>query len=217
MSSYAGRRPGATGERSRPPDNGVDRENEGASRGHRRGPNWPRPIRARCGAPICVPPWPRCDHGPTGLGASIVDEFLSALPAEIECPVTPAQNAMGGGYSLREAHDAGGFHCCSGSVGSHAGCRAGVHRPEHHEYVNPPKPMGSIEFLDEAGVERWRVRLSGEDAYLRISGSTCTFMGEVYKGMITPLYDNVTFKTASGKEYSRRHDGVRCRRDPAPR
>jgi len=66
--------------------------------------------------------------------------------------------------------------------------------------TNPPKPMGSIEFLDEAGIERWRVTLSGEEVHLRISGPSCTFMGEIYKGLVTPLYDDMTFKTASGRE-----------------
>jgi hypothetical protein len=71
--------------------------------------------------------------------------------------------------------------------------------------IEPPKPMAAIEFIEEAGVERWRVKLSGEklssdSAFLRISGSTCTYMGEIYTGMVTPLYENMTFKTASGRE-----------------
>jgi len=71
--------------------------------------------------------------------------------------------------------------------------------------IEPPKPMAAIEFIEEAGVERWRGKLSGEklssdSAFLRISGSTCTHMGEIYKGMVTPLYENMTFKTASGRE-----------------
>jgi hypothetical protein len=71
--------------------------------------------------------------------------------------------------------------------------------------IEPPKPMAAIEFIEEAGVERWRVRLSGEklssdSAFLRISGSSCTYIGEIYKGMVTPLYANMTFKTASGRE-----------------
>ncbi len=71
--------------------------------------------------------------------------------------------------------------------------------------IEPPKPMAAIEFIKEAGVERWKVKLSGENlssdsAFLRISGSTCTHMGEIYKGMVTPLYENMTFKTASGRE-----------------
>ncbi len=71
--------------------------------------------------------------------------------------------------------------------------------------IEPPKPMAAIEFIEEAGIERWRVKLSGEkqssdSAFLRISGSTCTHMGEIYKGMVTPLYENMTFKTASGRE-----------------
>lgn len=71
--------------------------------------------------------------------------------------------------------------------------------------IEPPRPMAAIEFIEEAGVERWRVKLSGETlssdgAFLRISGSTCTHMGEIFKGMVTPLYENMTFKTASGRE-----------------
>ena len=55
-------------------------------------------------------------------------------------------------------------------------------------YITPPKPIASIEFLDEAGVERWEVNLSGEKfptgkSYLRISGTSCTHMGEIYKGI----------------------------------
>ena len=69
--------------------------------------------------------------------------------------------------------------------------------------ITPPQPMGAIEFVQEAGVERWQVKLnrggSIEDAYLRISGSSCTFMGEIYPGMITPLYDDMTFKTKNGR------------------
>ncbi len=66
--------------------------------------------------------------------------------------------------------------------------------------ITPPKPMGTIEFIDEAGIERWRIKYSGEDAYLRFSGTGCTWLGEVYRGMVTPLYDNLTFRTANGKE-----------------
>ncbi len=71
--------------------------------------------------------------------------------------------------------------------------------------IEPPKPMAAIEFIEEAGVERWRVKLSGEklssdNAFVRISGSSCTQMGEIYKGLVTPMYENMTFKTASGRE-----------------
>lgn len=66
--------------------------------------------------------------------------------------------------------------------------------------ITPPKPMGIIEFIDEAGIERWRIKYSGEDAFLRFSGTGCTWLGEVYRGMVTPLYDNLTFRTANGKE-----------------
>jgi hypothetical protein len=70
--------------------------------------------------------------------------------------------------------------------------------------ITPPRPMASIEFVQEAGVERWRVKLIGgnfavDKVYLRIAGLSCTQMDEVYKGMITPLYDDMTFKAKSGK------------------
>ena len=88
-----------------------------------------------------------------------------------------------------------------------AGGRPALPTLTGHDGHSAPKPVAVIEFLAETGVERWEVKLSsekvtasGESAYLRISGSGCTFTGEIYKGMITPLYDNMTFKTASGKE-----------------
>jgi hypothetical protein len=66
--------------------------------------------------------------------------------------------------------------------------------------------MGVIakpEAVGESGVERWQVKLtragSTEDVHLRISGSGCTQMDEIYRGMITPLYEDMTFKTKSGK------------------
>ena len=69
--------------------------------------------------------------------------------------------------------------------------------------ITPPRPMAAIEFVQEAGVERWQVKLtrgtSVENAYLRISGISCTYMDEIYQGMITPLYEDMTFKTKSGK------------------
>jgi len=69
--------------------------------------------------------------------------------------------------------------------------------------ITPPQPMAAIEFVQEAGVERWQVKLtrggSIEDVYLRISGSSCTHMGEIYQGMPTPLYDDMTFKTKNGR------------------
>jgi len=69
--------------------------------------------------------------------------------------------------------------------------------------ITPPQPMAAIEFVREAGVERWPVKLnrggSIEDVYLRISGSSCTHMGEIYQGMLTPLYDDMTFKTKNGR------------------
>jgi len=69
--------------------------------------------------------------------------------------------------------------------------------------ITPPQPMAAIEFVQEAGVERWEVKLtragSTEKLYLRISGPSCTHMGEIYGGMITPLYEDMTFKTKNGK------------------
>jgi hypothetical protein len=70
--------------------------------------------------------------------------------------------------------------------------------------IVPQKPMATIEFVQEAGVERWEVKLtggswSGETVYLRISGSACTEMDEVYKGLIAPLYTDMTFRTRKGK------------------
>ena len=70
--------------------------------------------------------------------------------------------------------------------------------------IEPPKPIMAIEFVQEAGIERWEVKLTGEQwadetAYLRISGQGCTYMEEVYKGLITPLYDDMTFKTKNGR------------------
>jgi hypothetical protein len=70
--------------------------------------------------------------------------------------------------------------------------------------IQPPRPILGIEFVQEAGVERWEVKLTGggwtgETAYLRISGTGCTYMEEVYKGLITPLYEDMTFKTKSGR------------------
>ena len=69
--------------------------------------------------------------------------------------------------------------------------------------ITPPQPMAAIEFVQESGIERWKVKLTrggvAEDAYLRISGSSCTHMGEIYQGMLTPLYDDMTFKTKNGR------------------
>jgi hypothetical protein len=69
--------------------------------------------------------------------------------------------------------------------------------------ITAPRPMASIEFVREAGVERWEVKLNRagavENAYLRISGPSCTHMDEIYKGMITPLYEDMSFKTKSGR------------------
>ncbi|MFB3818643.1 MAG: hypothetical protein ACE147_13355 [Candidatus Methylomirabilales bacterium] len=70
--------------------------------------------------------------------------------------------------------------------------------------ATPPRPMATIEFVQEAGIERWQVQLTGSNfsvgkAFLRFSGLSCTHMDEVYRGMITPLYDDMTFKTRNGK------------------
>ena len=70
--------------------------------------------------------------------------------------------------------------------------------------IQPPKPIMAIEFVGEAGIDRWEVKLTGErwageTVYLRISGQGCTYLDEVYKGMITPLYDDMTFKTKNGR------------------
>jgi hypothetical protein len=69
--------------------------------------------------------------------------------------------------------------------------------------ITPPRPMAAIKFVQEAGIERWEVKLnrgtSIENAHLRISGPSCTYMDEIYRGMITPLYDDMTFKTKSGR------------------
>ncbi len=84
-------------------------------------------------------------------------------------------------YSLVAAQVPGGPTCC----------------------ITPPHPMAAIEFVQESGVERWQVKLTRagatEEVHLRISGSGCTQMEEIYRGMITPLYEDMTFKTKSGK------------------
>jgi len=71
-------------------------------------------------------------------------------------------------------------------------------------FVAPPKPIMGLEFVQEVGVERWEVRLTGgqhagDTAYLRFHGSGCTYADEVYTGLITPLYEDMTFKTKSGR------------------
>jgi hypothetical protein len=69
--------------------------------------------------------------------------------------------------------------------------------------ITPPRPMAAIEFVGESGVERWEVKLtragSTENVHLRFSGSSCTQMDEIYRGMITPPYEDMTFKTKSGR------------------
>ncbi len=73
-------------------------------------------------------------------------------------------------------------------------------QPRGPIYIERPRPMGTIEFIEESGVDRWHVKLDGKDAYLRIRGTGCSFMGEIYKGMVTPLYDNMTLVTSGGKQ-----------------
>ncbi len=70
--------------------------------------------------------------------------------------------------------------------------------------IAPPKPIMGLEFVQEVGIERWEVRLTGGQqagatAYLRFHGTGCTYADEVYKGLITPLYEDMTFKTKSGR------------------
>jgi len=70
--------------------------------------------------------------------------------------------------------------------------------------IAPPKPMMGIEFVQEVGIERWEVRITGgqhtgETAYLRFHGQGCTYAGEIHTGLITPLYDDMTFKTKNGR------------------
>ncbi len=70
--------------------------------------------------------------------------------------------------------------------------------------IAPPKPMMGLEFVQEVGIERWEVRLTGgqhagDTAYIRFHGQGCTYAGEIYSGLITPLYDDMTFKTKNGR------------------
>jgi hypothetical protein len=70
--------------------------------------------------------------------------------------------------------------------------------------ITPPKPIMGLEFVQEVGIERWEVRLTGrqpssETAYLRFHGQGCTYADEIYRGLITFLYDDMTFKTKSGR------------------
>ena len=69
--------------------------------------------------------------------------------------------------------------------------------------ITPPSPMATIEFVKESGVERWEVKLtrggSIEAVHLRISGPSCSHMDEIYQGMMTPLYEDMTFKTKNGR------------------
>ncbi len=79
-----------------------------------------------------------------------------------------------------------------------------VQAPIGPSVVIPPHPIATIEFVRESGVERWEVLLRGGKwnearVNIRITGSGCTQMGEIYPGLITPLYEGMDFKTANGK------------------
>ena len=68
----------------------------------------------------------------------------------------------------------------------------------------PPHPLATIEFFQESGLERWEVALKGgpwndDRVRVRIVGGGCTMMGEMYKGMITLLYEDMTFRTVNGR------------------
>ena len=73
--------------------------------------------------------------------------------------------------------------------------------PERPQVIIPPRQaVGTIEFLDASGVDRWRVRLSGDTVNIRFTGPGCSFLDAVYKGLITPLYDDMTFRAANGRQ-----------------
>ncbi len=70
--------------------------------------------------------------------------------------------------------------------------------------VIPPHPIATIEFVRESGVERWEVLLrdckcTDARVNIRFTGNGCTEMGEIYAGLITPLYEDMNFKTVNGK------------------
>ena len=66
-------------------------------------------------------------------------------------------------------------------------------------------PIGTVQFLQESGVERWHVRIARKGAkevkevHVRISGSGCTFIGEIPEGYVTVLFDNLSFRTTGGR------------------
>ena len=63
----------------------------------------------------------------------------------------------------------------------------------------PARPMATIGFLGESGVDRWQVRLNGKVVHLRVAGSGCTNADEVYAGYATFLMDNMSFSTRGGR------------------
>ena len=70
--------------------------------------------------------------------------------------------------------------------------------------IAPPKPMMGLEFIQEVGIERWEVKITGgqhpgDTVYLRFRGQGCTYAGEIHTGLMTPLYDDMTFKTQNGR------------------
>ncbi len=76
--------------------------------------------------------------------------------------------------------------------------------PGPHSAIGTPVPVGMIEFVRESGVERWEVVLTGgrwtnERVNIRITGTGCTDMGEIYTGLIAPVYDGMDFRTANGR------------------
>ena len=82
--------------------------------------------------------------------------------------------------------------------------RVGAQVPGPHSDGSTPVPVGMIEFVRESGVERWEVVLTGgrwtnERVNIRITGTGCTDMGEIYTGLIAPVYDGMDFRTANGR------------------
>ncbi len=76
--------------------------------------------------------------------------------------------------------------------------------PGPHGAGSTPVPVGMVEFVRESGVERWEVVLTGgrwtnERVNIRITGTGCTDMGEIYTGLIAPVYDGMDFRTANGR------------------
>lgn len=69
--------------------------------------------------------------------------------------------------------------------------------------IAPPKRVAEIKFLKETGFDLWNVRLtrggSVNEVQVRLSGASCSDMGEIHPGMTKALYEDMTFKTKSGK------------------